>query len=302
MTKILKALNILVVLFFLSISQFIFAQTDLFIRDILDSPQKYYNLQVQVQGDVVDVKNAPDLKTRGYYVLMDNSDKTIKVVANSLPAPNKKFIVVGIVQVDTTEQIPYLREINRIEAGAIQNQQAKDPQEKIVYKKSGLSFTVVILIALIIVVTGILLYILFKKPGPQSTASTKLSFGEQPLDEKTKQVSVDDVNQQAGGLKTKQVPDLLAELKIMSGDLMGKNFPLGYETKIGRIYGDIILSDASISREHAMITFTDGSYVIENKSDTNPIIINGEKIAQSKILENGDEIVLGIIKIHFNFI
>ena len=113
---------------------------------------------------------------------------------------------------------------------------------------------------------------------------------------------MDEVDREVGGLRTKQVPSILAELRVQTGDFSGKVFPLGHEANIGRISGDIILEDASVSREHARIIFTKDKYQIENKSKTNPVILNGERVNTQKELKDGDEIILGIIKLEFKLI
>lgn len=283
------------------------AVEDIFIRDIIDTPQKYYNLQVQIQGEVTDVQSAPDPRTRGHYILMDNSDKTIKVVANTLPAPDQKFIVNGIVQVDTVTQEPFLREVSRVEAGlaapAGVGRTGSDAKAPVFPRKEGLNTTVIILIALIVLVLIILLVVLFKRPQTQSAQQAPADITERPdVEQSTRQVSIGEVDRQVGGLKTKQVPQVLAELKVMSGSLSGTSFPLGYENTIGRISGDIALEDASVSREHAKISFVDNEYILENRSQTNPVILNSERLPDRKVLHDGDEIVCGVVKLQFKLI
>jgi hypothetical protein len=302
-----RLIKIVPVLILIAVCHSLFAAEDVFIRDILDSPQRYYNLQVQIQGEVTDVQNAPNPQTRGFYVLMDNSDKTIKVVANTLPAPGKNLIVNGIVQVDTQTQEPYLREVSRVQTGLAATRGPRETgsegEAPLLPKKEGLSTTVIILIALIALVLIILLIVLFKRPQPQAPRPAAEAPAPQPeVEAGTRQVSIEEVDRQVGGLKTKQVPQMLAELRVLSGSLSGKSFPLSYENSIGRISGDIPLEDASVSREHARISFVDNEYVLENRSQTNPVILNSERLPDRKVLHDGDEIVCGVIKLQFKLI
>jgi hypothetical protein len=284
------------------------AAADLFIRDILDTPSKYFNLTVQLQGEVTNVVAPQGLDTRGYYTLIDNSDKTIRVVANTLPAPQEKLVVSGVVQVEPETQTAYLREISRGPIGAT----LPPIGDKDKGFLAGLSPTILILIGLIAVVLIVLLVVMLKPkaapapvqaapamPGPQAGME---SAPAKPVVPGTRQVTMAEVNARVGGVKTTQVPSLLAELKVMTGALAGKSFPLRFETIIGRVSGDIILDDSSVSKEHARIIFAANKYVLENRSSTNPVILNGDKVAAQKELKDNDEIICGFIKMQFKLI
>ena len=284
---------------------------EVFIGDVCDSPQKYHNLQIQIRGEVVQVQTPPNPQTRGYYVMIDNSDRTIRVVANTLPAPEKKYIVNGIVQIDTTNQTPFIREVSRVEVGAVAVNPGDTPISAPVSKGIlGLSPTVIALIALILIIIIVLLIVLFKKPSQSTpTAATPpvqpvpdAAPAKPAAPQSTRQVSTEEVERHVGGFKTKEVPNILAEVKVLSGSQTGKSFPLGYETTIGRIIGDVVLEDSSVSREHAKIFFKDNKYYAQNLSKTNPIVLNGNKLDNQKELKSGDEIVLGVIKLKFNLI
>jgi len=133
----------------------------LFISDVLDNAQKYFNLQVKFQGTVTSVTNAANAQTRGFYFLIDNSDRSIKIVANELPAPNQKVIVTGIVQLDTGTQTPFLREISKSISGGVNNtvQQQQTAQQK--DEPNILMFALIGLIALVVIA---LIIVMFKKP------------------------------------------------------------------------------------------------------------------------------------------
>ncbi len=250
---------------------------------------------------------SPSPDTRGHYVIMDNSDKTVKVVANTLPAPSKKFQVKGIVQVEPTTQQPFLREVSRQEVGQTTGSSGSGFMESL----SNMNPVVLVLVALIILTVIALIVVILRKPMGQQTVQIKRTV---PVDsgpgvdetvftpEETRMVTKEEVERSVGGLKTRQVPSPLAEIRILGGKLSGKAFPLAYETSIGRIHGDIALEDPSVSRQHAMIHFKEDHYILENRSEVNPVIINGERVKKQKQLKDGDELVLGVIKLQFKFV
>ncbi|MBN2198773.1 MAG: FHA domain-containing protein [Candidatus Aminicenantes bacterium] len=311
------------------------AQTQqVLVRDILESPSRYYNLQVMITGEVVDVNIPSSPGERGFYVLMDNSDKKIKIVANTLPAPQTQWDVTGVVQIFPEDQEPFLRELNRVAAGGgcrdgeTRTQKCKDGSEIVVARcqngqwvstgeqcKAGVNLLLIGLIGLIVVIVGAIIAVILRKPkAPEAPAASMQppsaapgappvpSAPAAPSYDRTRQVSTAEIERQVGGMKTKQVPSMLAELRVMTGSQSGKSFPLGFETVIGRVRGDVILEDASVSKEHAKIVFLGNKFAVENLSQTNPVILNGEKVQAQKELKSGDEIIVGLIKLQFRLI
>lgn len=274
------------------------AAEEIFIRDILDHPENYFNQQVNVQGTVTEAHPATDPNSRGYYMLMDTSDKSVKIVSDSLPEPKLELLVAAIVQVEPGSQEPFLREVSR---RSLTEAVLSTPMDEnaLLGKKQGFWVTVAILVALIVIVLVILLIVIFKKPD---MGETELERAETEDPNLTKQVNLDDLEREVGALKTRQVPARLAELRVINGKFAGKSFPMGFETRIGRIHGDITLEDASVSREHAVVAFVEKGYVLKNISQTNPTILNGERLTGPKSLKDGDEIVLGIIKLEFKML
>ena len=299
-----KKAILLVTVFFALANLGLMAQVEAVVRDILKNPEDWVNKTVVLRGEVLNVQAATVVGVRGYYVLMDSSDQFIKVVAEKLPAPGEKLIVTGVATYDTVEQAPFIRQTS---ASPLLSSTAALPSKK------GPSLLIILLIAVIVVIITAILYVLLKKPHQVTAPSTsparvgiqgKDSIGTAgtSTDAKTRQVSVAEVERQVGGMRTKQVPSLLAELLIMSGGMAGKSFPLGSETIIGRIRGDIILNDSSVSKEHAKVIFLGNKYAVENLSQTNPIILNGEKVQAQRELKNGDELIVGLIRLQFKLI
>lgn len=65
-------------------------------------------------------------------------------------------------------------------------------------------------------------------------------------------------------------------------------------TKIGReAFNDIVLYDPEVSRNHALIRFHEGRFVIEDLGSTNGTFVNGRRITAPAPLHNGDAIDMG---------
>ena len=84
------------------------------------------------------------------------------------------------------------------------------------------------------------------------------------------------------------------KLVVIYGDRLGKQYHLGPARKlIGRLgQSDILIDDASVSREHAMIERRDGRFVLEDLKSTNGTFVNGEFVDVC-VLNHGDKIRIG---------
>jgi predicted component of type VI protein secretion system len=68
---------------------------------------------------------------------------------------------------------------------------------------------------------------------------------------------------------------------------------------------DIILGDPHVSRRHATIYYQDGTFHIQNLSDTNPVVINDRwTLAQNlgSDLKPGDSITVGLVRLKISLI
>lgn len=93
-------------------------------------------------------------------------------------------------------------------------------------------------------------------------------------------------------------------LKIMNGGFEGMTYDLeGQEIVIGRNpTTDITLLDEGISREHAMVLYSEeaAAFVIEDLASTNGTQVNGKRVRSSTLAE-GDEIRIGTTLFRFVF-
>ncbi len=73
------------------------------------------------------------------------------------------------------------------------------------------------------------------------------------------------------------------------------------DTRIGRRTqgNDIVLSDPSVSREHALIREQDGHYTLYDRGSSGGTYVNGERLRQPAMLYNGDVIILGEVRLTF---
>lgn len=86
-----------------------------------------------------------------------------------------------------------------------------------------------------------------------------------------------------------------AHLVAQAGSLAGNRFTVtGAGVKIGRdpAVCQVVLSDSSVSREHAVVLSTGDGFVVKNLSGTNPTYVNDRPI-QEATLKSGDRIKVG---------
>jgi hypothetical protein len=89
-------------------------------------------------------------------------------------------------------------------------------------------------------------------------------------------------------------------LKIIRGAADNPKYPLGKETTIGRAHTNhIVLKEARISRQHAIIRQAGKEFVIEDLQSSNGVVVNGEKIKEH-VLTNGDQIQIGDFVMEFH--
>ena len=85
-----------------------------------------------------------------------------------------------------------------------------------------------------------------------------------------------------------------ATLLVIQGVDLGTRFKLGTEPAgVGRgVRNEIRILDTEASRQHALISFKNGSYIITDQNSSNGTMLNGIQIQSSK-LNNGDHIQIG---------
>ena len=246
-----------------------------FISEVKQNPSKYYNLPVKIKGVVVDVTPEQVGLKSGFYTIRDESEETIEIKTSELPAPGQTFIVEGIVTMRAGTQTPYLKEVSR----------------------GGGNLLPVIVIGaavIVLILIGILVYML-RRPAAMESAYE----GAEP----TRPVTAEDMQRVAPAPeRTIEVPSIPAQLEVLNGPSKGEKYILKKQNIIGREAGDLTLGDPTVSGEHAQITFKNKKYVLANKSLTNPTKVNKTTVEGLQDLNDGDEIVLGAIKMKFTML
>jgi hypothetical protein len=254
----------------------VLAAQGVFISDIKQNPSKYYNLQVKVKGVVVDVTPEQLGLKSGYYTIRDESEQTLEIKTDELPAPGQTFIVEGIVTMKPGTQAPFLKEL----------------------KRGGGNLLPVIVIGaavIVLILIGILVYMLRRPVAMEPIAE------EVDAPEPTRPITTEEMKRVAPAApeRTVEVPAVPAQLEVLNGPNKGEKYILKRQNMIGRDAGDLALGDPTVSGEHAQITFKNRKYVLTNKSLTNPTKVNKTTV-ETRELKDGDEIVMGAIKVKFN--
>jgi DNA-binding SARP family transcriptional activator len=125
-------------------------------------------------------------------------------------------------------------------------------------------------------------------PGPTVSALHERILRQQPLNavrtSKTTAQHVVDLSPATGTLVNRAAT---AELRAHDG----QRFRLDGSTRIGRLPdNDIVLDDENVSRYHAVVIETDGSFVISDLRSTNGVLVHGRRIRGSAALADGDHI------------
>src|SRR5215207_1504360 len=95
--------------------------------------------------------------------------------------------------------------------------------------------------------------------------------------------------------------DLRPALVFLSGELIAVPIPLEREEVIlGRaLEADVRVNDTKVSRRHAKINrvinpeTNESEYVLTDFGSRNGILVNGQRIANEEVLQNGDKITIG---------
>jgi hypothetical protein len=89
---------------------------------------------------------------------------------------------------------------------------------------------------------------------------------------------------------------LVVQRTHRGGPRPGERLPLRAVTALGRDAGnDIVVNDEAASARHAIMSFSDGEWWIEDAGSTNGTVVNGTKIWQRERMHYGDEITIGRI-------
>lgn len=97
----------------------------------------------------------------------------------------------------------------------------------------------------------------------------------------------------------------VADLIVVSspGMLAGESFALRpAKQRLGRGAVDIVLPDARVSREHAIIWYDDGVYYVQDDVSSSGTFLNGRRLSGPTRLIDGDELLLGASTLVFRML
>jgi pSer/pThr/pTyr-binding forkhead associated (FHA) protein len=90
-----------------------------------------------------------------------------------------------------------------------------------------------------------------------------------------------------------QRPEAVLHILLRDGSVTEREIA-GDEVKIGKgPQNDIILSDASVSSTHAMISFEDGGFKISDLGSRNGTLLNDARVTEPRPIQHGDLIKMG---------
>jgi VWFA-related protein len=109
-----------------------------------------------------------------------------------------------------------------------------------------------------------------------------------------------DVPPPAATVSLRREPQRLGWLIVEQGERVGKEFRLQEgDSGIGRAgTNDVVLSDATVSRQHAKIRLEADGYYLYDLAATNPTLVNGQEIARHQLRE-GDRVQVGNVVMVF---
>ena len=80
------------------------------------------------------------------------------------------------------------------------------------------------------------------------------------------------------------------------GPRVGERMPLRAVSSVGRDAGnDLVLNDEAASAKHAVVSFVDGEWWLEDAGSTNGTLLNGSRVRDKERLRYGDEVAVGRI-------
>jgi len=80
------------------------------------------------------------------------------------------------------------------------------------------------------------------------------------------------------------------------GPRVGDRLPLRAISSVGRDAGnDVVLNDEAASAKHAIVSFADGEWWLEDAGSTNGTLLNGSRVWDRERLHYGDEVAVGRI-------
>jgi len=92
------------------------------------------------------------------------------------------------------------------------------------------------------------------------------------------------------------IASLVVTRSHSGGPRVGARLPLRAVSSVGRdAANDVVLNDEAASAKHAIVTFADGEWWLEDAGSTNGTLLNGSRVHDKERLRYGDELAVGRI-------
>ena len=92
------------------------------------------------------------------------------------------------------------------------------------------------------------------------------------------------------------IATLVVSRSHAGGPRVGERLPLRAVSSVGRDAGnDIVLNDEAASAKHAIVSFAEGEWWLEDAGSTNGTLLNGSRIWDRERFHYGDEVAVGRI-------
>lgn len=259
------------------------------VNDILTTPNRFWNMEVVLIGEVQNVNANPAGTTRGTYTLLDDSGPNpIVVRTKDLPPVGRAFRVTGVVIQDPNNAaVPVIKELQRTDAGGF------SPQTRTLLIVLGG------LMALLVIVFLIFLLKPKKAAGVPPAAQPVITPQARRESPKGPAPTIVVPRGSSSGGETQLLQNPIAELTVEQGSDRGKSFLVTSDTctigRAGTRLNDVQLSDPTVSKEQASIFFdaARGKLSIINESSKNPTRVNGGVVDGTVPLKGNDLIEMG---------
>lgn len=136
-------------------------------------------------------------------------------------------------------------------------------------------------------------------PAPEPGATDKPAKAQQGeatvvIKAETVEVPVDTVVNAAA-----PAPEARLRILLPTGDLFDRDL-FHAEIQLGKgPRNDVVIADPAVSSAHAIIGYENGNHSIRDLGSRNGTYINGERLTESRVLQHGDVIGMGLSKLTF---
>ena len=281
------------------------------LKDILKDPAAYDQEEIEVTGLAIQYVEATE-KTTSYYYLKDDYGAIIKVhTAGSKPETNVKYIVNGILYIDSATDLPFISERSKTKVDLPVPESFSEPPISWLQN----NWLLILIVGVSALVLILIIVLLSKRKKDEIPVSPETGM-KSPL-------NGIDLSVQKDNLKTMVIPVSVpktmkfipGEFEVLTGDDKGRIIKIGgYPTEEGSIvtigrervigprdFAHIQLKERTISRKQAEVILKDAKLYIKNLSETNYTKLDGKDLPPntSAELNAGSVLTFGEVEMKY---